>query len=37
MVNVRAIQRQANIVGWLLMIPTIIGISLFIIYPVIFS
>ena len=37
MVNVRSIQRQANIVGWLLMIPTVVGIALFILYPVVFS
>lgn len=37
MINVKAFQKRANVVGWLLMIPTILGIGLFILYPVIFS
>lgn len=37
MFNIKSFQKKANIIGWLLMIPTILGILLFIIYPVIFS
>ena len=35
--NTRSIQKKANIAGWLLMIPTVLSILIFIAYPVIFS
>ncbi len=34
---VKYLQKKANIVGWIMMIPTVIGIILFIIYPVLLS
>ncbi len=37
MFGTKSIQRKANIVGWALMIPTIVGILMFIVYPVVFS
>ncbi len=35
--NTRSIQKKANIAGWLLMLPTVLSILIFIVYPVIFS
>ena len=35
--NTRSIQKKANIAGWVLMIPTVLSILIFIAYPVIFS
>lgn len=35
--NTRSIQKKANIAGWILMIPTVLSILIFIAYPVIFS
>lgn len=34
---VKYLQKKANIVGWIMMIPTVIGIILFIVYPVLLS
>lgn len=35
--NSKSIQKKANTVGWLLMIPTVLSILVFIVYPVVFS
>jgi ABC-type sugar transport system permease subunit len=37
MFAIKSVQKKANILGWLLMLPTLIGIVLFILYPVVFS
>lgn len=37
MLAIKSVQKKANLVGWLLMIPTAISILLFIVYPVVFS
>ena len=37
MFNIKSVQRKADRLGWFLMIPTLLGILLFIVYPVMFS
>lgn len=35
--NTKSIQKKSNLVGWLLMLPTVLSILVFIVYPVVFS
>ena len=37
MIDTKIMRRRSNIVGWLLAIPTVMGILMFIVYPIVYS